>query len=341
VFLAESFIDPARFTGVCYRAANWRVLGTTRGYAKHQQTYTAHHHPKWVLIYPLHRQAQQRLADPHDTHGRLPTMKPQTLTPKQLASLHEQIGHIPDCRRRRGIRHQYRPVLTLALAAVLCGARSFTALGEFAASLTQAQLKHLGCRFDRRRQRLQPPSESTLRRVLQASDAEALDRVLGQWLLAQTPTPEAIAVDGKTLRGARRPDGSQVHLLTAFLHQHGSTIAQVEVGAKTNEIPELKRLLDPLELHGRVVTADALHTQHTTARYLVEEKQAAYVLMLKDNQPTLRDAVAALEPDDFSPAHTAVDKGPWSAGDPDHPGLHRAQPLSGVSACPASLPPDS
>ncbi len=302
VFLAETFIDPARFTGACYRAANWQVLGTTRGYAKHQRTYTAHHQPKWVLIYPLHRRAQHRLADPHDTGGRLPTMNPKTLTPTQLASLHEQIGRVPDCRRRRGIRHQYRPVLTLALAAVLCGARSFAALGEFAASLTQTQLKHLGCRYDTRRQRFQAPSESTLRRVLQASDADALDRVLGQWLLAQADPHEPLAVDGKTLRGARRPDGSRVHLLSAFLPQQGTTVAQIEVGAKTNEIPELRRLLDPVDLPGRVVTVDALHTQQETARDLVEAKQAADVFTVKDNQPTLKQDLAALGLDAVPPS---------------------------------------
>lgn len=301
-FLAETFVDPARFTGACYRAANWRVLGRTRGYAKQHQTYAPHHRPKWVLVYPLHRRAQQRLADPHDTHGRLPTMNPKTLTPTHLASLHEQIGHLPDGRRRRGIRHQSRTVLTLALAAVLCGARSFAALGEFAASLTQAQLQHLGCRVAPRRQRHQPPSESTLRRVLQASDAEALDRVLGQWLLAQADAQQAVAVDGKTLRSARRPDGSRGPLLSAFLHQQGIPVAQREVGAKSNEIPALTPLLDPVALTGRVVPLDALHTQVETARYLVEEQHAHYVMPLTANQPTVREAVAARGPEDFSPS---------------------------------------
>jgi predicted transposase YbfD/YdcC len=233
-------------------------------------------------------------------------MNPKTLPPTQLASLHEQIGRLPDCRRRRGIRHQYRTVLTLALAAVLCGARSFTALGEFAASLTQAQLNQLGCRYDPHRQRHQPPSESTLRRVLQASDAEALDRVLGQWLLAQADPHEPLAVDGKTGRGARRPDGSRLHLLSAFLHQQGTTVAQIEGGAKTNEIPELTRLLNPMDIPGRVVTVDARHTQPATARYLVEEKHAHYLMPVKENQHALRADLAALKPEDCSPGAHSV-----------------------------------
>jgi hypothetical protein len=302
VWLAETFVDPARFTATCYRAANWRLLGRTRGFAKHQMTYAPHNRPKWVLVYPLHRRAAQQLADPHLPTGRPPTMNPKPLTSTQLASLHHQLGQLPDCRRRRGIRHRYRTVLTIALAGVLCGARSFLALGEFAAALSQAQLRSVGARRDAPTGRYQPPCESTIRRVLQASDADALDRCLGQWLLAQSDAHDAVAVDGKTVRGARRPDGSPVQLLSAFLHQQGVTVAQVEVGPHTNEIPEVTRLLAPLDLAGRVVTADALHTQQETARYLVEAKQADYVFTAKDNQPTLKQDIAALGLDAVPPS---------------------------------------
>lgn len=306
VLLAETFVDPDRFTAACYRAANWRLLGLTRGYTKRHTSYVYHNRPKWVLVYPLHPRAPQRLADPQITIGSPPQMNSKTLTTKQLETLHQQIGQLPDCRKRRGIRHRYRTVLTIALAGVLCGARSFAALGEFATSLTQPQLKHLGARFDKKTGRHQPPSESTLRRVLQASNAEALDRLLGQWLLAQSDPNDPLAVDGKTLRGARRKDGSQVHLLSAFLHQQGVTVAQIEVEQKTNEIPEFKRLLNPLDIQGRVVTADAMHTQQQTARYLVEEKAAHYLFTVKDNQKTLREDIVALSNDDFSPGALTV-----------------------------------
>jgi len=79
-------------------------------------------------------------------------------------------------------------------------------------------------------------------------------------------------------------------------------VAQAAVPADTNEIPGLPRLLAPLPLAGAVVTADALHTQSETARFLVEEKGADYVLTVKDNQPTLRDDIAALRLDAFPPA---------------------------------------
>lgn len=340
LLLAETFVDPARFTAACYRAANWRLLGRTRGYAKHHRTYAHHKRPKWVLVYPLHRRAQQRLADPHMTTGSPPTMNPKTLTAKQLDALHQQIGQLPDGRKRRGIRHRYRTVLTLALAAVVCGARSFAALGEFAAMLTQAQLKHLGARVDQHTKRHQPPSESTLRRVLQASDAEALDRVLGQWLLAQSNPSDPLAVDGKTLRGARRHDGSKGPLLSAFLHQQGGTAAQIEVGENTNEIPEIKRLLTPLDIEGRVVTADAMHTQQETARYLVEEKKAHSRFTVKDNQQTLREDIVALSTDDFSPGAHPVRASAWPPGNQNDPGFLRPQRPSQFPLLRPGLPAD-
>ena len=156
-----------------------------------------------------------------------------------------------------------------AIAAVLAGSRGYTAIAEWGAQLTQAQLKRLRARFDRRTERFVAPSEPTLRRVLQA-------------------------VDGKTLRGAVRPDGRQVHLLGAFLQGQAATVAQREIPAKTNEIAEIKPLLEPWELTGRVVTADALHTQRETARFLVEDKGAHDLLTVKENQPTLYADLSAL-----------------------------------------------
>jgi predicted transposase YbfD/YdcC len=94
---------------------------------------------------------------------------------------------------------------------------------------------------------------------LQRIDADAVDTAISS-RVCRLSSGGAIGIDGKTARGACRPDGTQVHLLSAFLHQEGMTIAQREVPSKTNEIPEAKLLLDTLDLEGKVVTADALHT---------------------------------------------------------------------------------
>jgi predicted transposase YbfD/YdcC len=85
------------------------------------------------------------------------------------------------------------------------------------------------------------------------------------------------------------------------LHQQAVVLGQVAVEQKSNEIPKLPELLDPLPLQGAIVTADAMHTQHATARYLVEAKQADYLFIVKDNQPTLRQDIAELNLSAFPP----------------------------------------
>jgi hypothetical protein len=110
-----------------------------------------------------------------------------------------------------------------------------------------------------------------------------------------------IAVDGKTLKGAKDSSGKQVQLLSAFLCNPGVVISQRKIDSKTNEIPEIKPLLAPLKIAGAIITADAMHTQTDTARFIVEEKRADYVFTVKDNQKELNKEIRALGLESFSP----------------------------------------
>ena len=303
LLLAETFVDRARFTGACYRAANWQVVGTTRGFARRNGRYAPHGAPKQALVYPLHPHARALLCAATLPAPWSTPMQSVALTSAQLQDLQQRLSTLPNGHRPRGLRHRQGTVLSIAIAAVLAGRRGYSAIAEWAADLTQAQLKRLRARFNPRTERFEPPSEPTLRRVLQTCDAPAVNATLSGWLLGVTNPDDAVAVDGKALRGALRPDGTQVHLLSAFLQEQGITIAQREIPAKTNEIPEIKPLLEPLDLTGRVVTADALHTQRETARFLVEDKQAHYLLTVKANQPTLYADLSALTAAHFPPQH--------------------------------------
>ncbi|MEX5707574.1 ISAs1 family transposase [Parafrankia sp. FMc6] len=198
-------------------------------------------------------------------------------------------AQVTDPRKRRGRRHRLPVLLTLATCAVLAGARSFTAIAEWAADAGETVWSALGI--------ARVPDASTFRRVFAALDADALDTVLGAWAAAVT-SPEAgtrrrVAVDGKTLRGSRTGEVAGRHLLAAFDHHTGVVLGQVAVDAKTNEIPALPILLTDLDLTGVIVTADALHTQTETARWLVD-RGAHYVLTVKANQPSLYAQLAAL-----------------------------------------------
>ncbi len=211
---------------------------------------------------------------------------PRSASPAGLLAVFAQVT---DPRKRRGRRHRLSVVLTLATCAVLAGARSFTAIAEWAADAGETVWSALGI--------VRVPDASTFRRVFMLLDADALDTALGAWAAAAT-TPAAgarrrIAVDGKTLRGSRDGGTPGRHLLAAVDQQHAVVLAQRAVDVKTNEIGELKALLGGVNLTGAVVTADALHTQRDTAAWLVE-RGAHYFLVAKANQPGLATQLAAL-----------------------------------------------
>lgn len=303
LLLAETFVDPARFAGTCYRAANWRCLGQTQGYARHAGKYRHHGRPKTVWVYALHARARAWLRHPIPHPNWSTSMHNIRLTELEMEQLYQHLRALPEPRGGRRQLHRLATVLAIALAATLAGARGYLAIGEFAAGLSQAQLKRLRAYYSRTRKRFEPPSEPTLRRVLSQMDPEALQQVFTTWVQANTPAQDAIAVDGKTLKGARSAiDGAQKQLLAALFHHHGTVLAQTEVTDKTNEIPTLRRLLEPLPIERRVVTADALHTQRETARFLVEDKQAHYVFTVKDNHKTLRQDLQAFDWEAFPPS---------------------------------------
>ncbi|WP_231394906.1 ISAs1 family transposase [Micromonospora sp. CNB394] len=182
--------------------------------------------------------------------------------------------------------HALPGVLATAVAAVLTGARSAAAVAEWAADAPQQVLAELGVFRDPFTGVYRAPDESTFRRVLAGVDADALDDTVGRWVLACRPAAgtgrRVYSVDGKTLRGSGTA-GAQVHLL-AVLDQHtGTVLGQVDVDGKTNELTRFQPLLRPLDLTAVVVTADALHTQREHARWLVDDKNAAYVSPAQDS----------------------------------------------------------
>jgi predicted transposase YbfD/YdcC len=205
------------------------------------------------------------------------------------------LATIRDPRARTGRRHPLVAILAMAAAAVLTGARSVTAIAEWAADAPQPVRAALGARRDAP-DRWVVPAEATIRRTLARVDPEALAAVTGAWL-ADRDRPgqrlRAVAVDGKTLRGANR-DGRRVHLLAAMDHATRAVLAQRQVNGAPGEVPGFAPLLANLNLTGAVVTADALHTHAGAAEFLVTSKQAHYLFTVKANQPTLLDRCARL-----------------------------------------------
>ena len=172
--------------------------------------------------------------------------------------------------------------MAIAACATLCGAKSFEAIAQWASAISRDLLKRLGCR------RKQPPSEPTIRRVLSQIGVETLECVVGEWFEKRVDLKDqGLAIDGKTVRGSRHGDEKPAHLVSAVTEREGAVIAQHRVADKTNEIKSVEPLLKDKDIEGAIVTGDAMFAQKAIATYLVEEKKADYLFVVKANQPTL------------------------------------------------------
>ena len=217
--------------------------------------------------------------------------------PGELPGLLERLAEVPDPRDPRGVRHRLAVVLALTACAVLAGATSLLAVGEWIADAPGHVLQQLGATPDPLLPMRVLPAESTVRRLLARVDGDALDRAVGRWLADRLPKAtglRGLAVDGKSLRGAARANGRKIHLLAALEHATGLVLAQMDVGEKTNEITCFQPLLDTVvDLAGAVVTSDAMHTQREHADYLLGWA-AHYIVIVKGNQKKLRRQLKSL-----------------------------------------------
>ncbi len=192
-------------------------------------------------------------------------------------------------------------VLVMSFASA--GFESFAGAAQWAANADPALLRALGAVPDPLTGAVCPPSEATVRRVASRVDRDAVEAVVAGWTaarLAQMARTQpgarlAVAIDGKTLRGARTAERRAPHLLAAATHTRPVVLAQRQIPAKTNEIPQVSVLLS--DLHGAghnlanmVFTLDALHTQHSTAA-LLHGVRAGYLMTVKGNQPGLRATI--------------------------------------------------
>jgi predicted transposase YbfD/YdcC len=219
-------------------------------------------------------------------------------TPEEVPGLLDRIAQVPDPRDPRGVRHALVGVLAQAACAVLAGATSLLAVGEWITDAPPHVLEHVGVRLDPLFPQRSLPAETTVRRLLARIDGDALDLAVGRWLDDRRNRAEGrlrgLAVDGKSLRGAARGNGRKIHLLAALDHTTGLVLAQLDVQEKTNEITCFQQLLKTVaDLAGVVVTSDAMHTQREHADYLLG-REAHYIVIVKGNQKKLRKQLRSL-----------------------------------------------
>ncbi len=182
-------------------------------------------------------------------------------------------------------------MLAVVVAATACaGHDEVAAAAQWAADAPEWVLRALGAKPDPLTGAVTAPSESTLRRVLAKVDAAELQRLTAGWVAASAgaiPVRESdagrlagVAIDGTSVRGAAAGGRPRPHLLAAVTHDGSIVLAHRQVPDKGSEISELAALVAELDLAGKIVTVDALHTQRTTAEHLVSVKGADYVITI-------------------------------------------------------------
>lgn len=210
------------------------------------------------------------------------------------SELLDVLASVPDPRNPRGRRYPLAGLLAMAILATAAGMRGYAGFATWAATAPAEVLARLGIRLRR-------PSEKTFRRVLSQLDPADLDRQLGAYFttVAAAHTVAgggllAVALDGKTLRAARRMGAAATHLVSVFAHHARLVLGQLAVAEKSNEIPCVRKLLRTFGKARLLVTIDAMHTQTATAKLICGTLKSHYLMIVKSNQPKLLARVKAL-----------------------------------------------
>ena len=217
LLLLETFVDPERFEGTIYKAANWHELGLTQGYSRIANAYQPNASPKKVFVYPLQRNARgllrQAHLNPKYQFGETRLM----ISAEQMKRLPELFNDIEDPRRTQGRRHRLSTILGIATGAVLCGRVGYKGIAQWAQSLGQDARARFKCRY--KEGTFIVPSEYIIRDMLIRVAPEALDHALRQWSTLYASEDESLAIDGKTMCNAIDSKGKQTHIMSAIGHQ--------------------------------------------------------------------------------------------------------------------------
>lgn len=239
-------------------------------------------------------------------------------SPALLQSLEQVLAQVPDQRAARGVRYELLPLLIMVMLAKLADADTPLAISDWAAERVDWLREHLQLNWRRM------PHQSTFRRLLQRSLSLPELRQQAQAFLAarQSPQERLCNLDGKTLRGTIAAEQTKgTHLLAIQQAGTNLVLAQAPVGEKKNEISAAPSLLKTVDLSGKIVSGDAMHTQRNLSRQIVRAG-GDYLWFVKRNQPTLcQQLVTAFA----SPASRCADAVTVTEYDKGHGRLEKRQ----------------
>lgn len=336
VLLAETFVDPQRFQGTCYKAAGWQALGQTQGYERRGQDYYVDtQHPKELWVRPLFGGALEQLQAeqlPANLQADLKPLPPELpVDTADFDSLWDFVrARLIDHRRPKGVRYPIASVVCMAAVAIGAGCRGTHAIAEFVQTLNHGQRRRLRCpRVRGAKHQFKVPCERTFIRLLQKIDSDQLRQIFSDWMAQMDPEPlKVIHLDGKVLRNAhsappamekdsslaqaaalidtpqeqQKPKAEKALTLVNFQTPNQRLIDQIVVPRDTNEEAAVAAHLPKMDLCGVTIIGDAAHTVKANCHHITQEQGAEYVFFLKGNQPTAFAKAKQLLLGDFPPS---------------------------------------
>lgn len=304
----ETFVDPQLYQGTAYKVSGWSQLGETSGFKRSAvDFYQEHQRPKQVWLRELVKKACVKL--------RAATLPPEwaaveaqaaprcTAKAQEIRSLREHLRAVPEFRRKQALGYPLAGMLALIAMAMFSGVvRGPEDLAQYAATLSQGQLRALNFRLSPKTGRVRCPKATCLRQVLACVDEAAVQRALLCWQdqVLGANQDKTVIVDGKTLRHA------SLDVVNAVNGQ-GRWLGSMAVPEGTNEIPVARTLLTGLDLDSKLTLCDAAHTQTQTAKTVLFQGGGDFLMTVKENQKELCQTLATLlQEQSFSPsAHGA------------------------------------
>lgn len=336
VLAVETFVDPQRFRGTCYKAAGWEPLGPTKGLGRNwQDYYLDSRHPKELWVRSASDTALEQLRAPELSLDLADPTKPRPpacpVATGELNSLYQCFcSGMTDPRKPKGLRHKLAGCLTIIALATTAGCRGPHGIAEFAGGLNHAQRRQLRCRPRPGRPReYDVPRERTIRRLLKRVDPEELKTVLVRWMEQEDGTrPKVIHADGKVVKNAdpaparsatdtpapgpvelseipvelQKPKADKALTLVNFQTTDQRLVDQIAVPRDTNEEAAVAAHLPKMDLAGICLTTDAAHLVKANCRQLTQENGAEFFIFLKANQPTALAKAEQLLPGNTPPS---------------------------------------
>lgn len=303
VLIVETFVDPERFQGTVYHASGWTELGQTKGNGRKARDYYENHdRPKRLFARELVKNARRSLQAEHlkPTLAAVAAKVPvrSVLKATELQSLSDHFRQVPDYRTRLGPYPLFALLGITACAYLASAPRGQKDLAAFAKRLSSHQRAALGVRRTESGEYPAPSQPTFCRMFKHVSETQIEQALLAHQhqVRGAPPAEDIVVLDGKV---PGHSGGLNVvsAITSPSLHYLGSTV----VADKTNEIPAVRELCQRLELDGRLVSIDAMHTQSETARQIVLEHGGDFLMTVKANQPSVQAAVQAHVPDPGSP----------------------------------------